>query len=112
MLETISTQTSILRSPTYFWPKDGNFYAFEGCNGASTPHSPPQGGCCPLNCTHVLNYEQTLSRLFPDLERTQRDLEFGLQMTGAGGIPHRGRPAAGDAPLGLRIRRLRRPLRL
>ena len=90
VLETISTQTSILRSPTYFWPKDGNFYAFEGCNGASTPHSPPpQGGCCPLNCTHVLNYEQTLSRLFPDLERTQRDLEFGLQMTGAGGIPHR-----------------------
>ncbi len=89
VLETISTQTSILRSPTYFWPKNGNFYAFEGCNGASTPHNPPQGGCCPLNCTHVLNYEQTLSRLFPDLERTQRDLEFGMQMTGTGGIPHR-----------------------
>ena len=89
VLETISTQTSILRSPTYFWPKDGNFYAFEGCNGASTPNNPPQGGCCPLNCTHVLNYEQALSRLFPDLERTQRDLEFGLQMTDTGGIPHR-----------------------
>ena len=89
VLETISTQTSILRSPTYFWPKDGNFYAFEGCNGASTSPNPPHGGCCPLNCTHVLNYEQALSRLFPDLERTQRDLEFGLQMTGGGGIPHR-----------------------
>ena len=89
VLETVSTQTSILRSPTYFWPRNGNFYAFEGCNGASTPQNAPRGGCCPLNCTHVLNYEQTLSRLFPDLERTQRDLEFGLQLTGTGGIPHR-----------------------
>ena len=89
ILETVANASSILRSPTYFWPKNGNFYTFEDCNGASIPQSGPRGGCCPLNCTHVLNYEQTLSRLFPDLERTQRDLEFGLQMTPTGGIPHR-----------------------
>ena len=51
---------------------DGNFYAFEGCGSNS--------GCCPLNCTHVWNYEMALARLFPDLELTMRSVDLVQQI--------------------------------
>ena len=57
--------TSERMNPT----KDGAFYAFEGTGD--------DHGCCPLNCTHVWNYEQTLAFLFPALERTMREVDFG-----------------------------------
>lgn len=69
VLEAISSQSSILRTNTCFRTKDGNFYAFEGTGD--------DHGCCPLNCTHVWNYEQTLAFLFPALERTMREVDFG-----------------------------------
>ena len=31
--------------------KGRQFFAFEGCGDNS--------GCCPMNCTHVWNYEHT-----------------------------------------------------
>jgi uncharacterized protein (DUF608 family) len=69
VLDAVSSQMSILRTNTCFRAKDGNFYAFEG-TGDDT-------GCCPLNCTHVWNYEQALAYLFPSLERTMREVDFG-----------------------------------
>ena len=87
LLDRVSANISIIRSPTCFWAEDGNFYGFEGCQGASTQGN--YGGCCPLNCTHVWNYEQTLSRLFPTLERTMREIEFFHQQHPSGYIPHR-----------------------
>ncbi|MFQ5791573.1 MAG: GH116 family glycosyl-hydrolase [Acidobacteriota bacterium] len=68
VLDAVSSQTSILRTNTCFRARDGNFYAFEG-TGDDT-------GCCPLNCTHVWNYEQALAYLFPGLERTMREVDF------------------------------------
>jgi len=44
------------------------FFGFEGCSDNS--------GCCPMNCTHVWNYEQTLAHLFPELERSMRNSDF------------------------------------
>ena len=87
LLDRVSANISIIRSPTCFWAEDGRFYGFEGCHGASTWAR--HGGCCPLNCTHVWNYEQTLSRLFPELERTMREVEFFYQQHPSGYIPHR-----------------------
>ncbi len=68
VLDAVSSQASIIRSNTCFRAKDGNFYGFEGTSDT--------GGCCPLNCTHVWNYEQSLAFLFPGLERTMRDTDF------------------------------------
>ncbi len=89
VLDAASSQISTIRSPTCFWTQDGRFYGFEGCCGASTGCSSMTGGCCPLNCTHVWNYEQTLSRLFPELERTMREVDLAWQLGEDGRIPHR-----------------------
>ena len=89
ILDAVSSQISTIRSPTCFWTEDGRFHGFEGCSGASTGCSCMVGGCCPLNCTHVWNYEQTLSRLFPELERSMREVDLAWQMGEDGRIPHR-----------------------
>lgn len=89
LMDTVTSQMSILRSPTCFWTEDGHLFGFEGCCGASTPQSGPVGGCCPLNCTHVWNYEMALARLFPALERTMRDTEWNVQQHPSGYLPHR-----------------------
>jgi non-lysosomal glucosylceramidase len=68
VLDAVSSQSSIIRTNTCFRTGDGNFYAFEGTGD--------DHGCCPLNCTHVWNYEQTLAYLFPELERTMREVDF------------------------------------
>lgn len=68
VLDAISSQASTIRTNTCFRLADGNFYGFEGSGN--------DRGCCPLNCTHVWNYEQTLAFLFPQLERTMRKVDF------------------------------------
>jgi uncharacterized protein (DUF608 family) len=88
LLDCVSSQASIIRTPTCIWVEDGHLHGFEGCCGASTTHC-GNVGCCPLNCTHVWNYEQSLSRLFPDLERTMRHTDLEIQQHPSGYIPHR-----------------------
>jgi non-lysosomal glucosylceramidase len=90
MAEALTIQGVPLRSPTCFQTADGKFFGFEGCLGASTTMwSGAYGGSCPLNCTHVWNYEQALSRLFPALERTMRETELEVMQAPEGYIPHR-----------------------
>ncbi len=81
LVDCVGANASILRSPTCFRVKDGTFYGFEGCGADS--------GCCPMNCNHVWNYEHTLSKLWPSLERNMRvtELEYNQQPDGA--IDHR-----------------------
>jgi non-lysosomal glucosylceramidase len=88
LIDAVTSQMSIIRTPTCFWTEDGRFYGFEGCCGASTSHC-TQSGCCPLNCTHVWNYEMALARLFPALERTMRETEWDIQQHPSGYLPHR-----------------------
>lgn len=88
LLDTVSSQASIIRTPTCLWTEDGRFHAFEGCHGASTGWQ-STGGCCPMNCTHVFAYEMTLSALFPDLERSMRETELYHQLHATGYLPHR-----------------------
>lgn len=68
VIEAVTSQASILRSPTCFLLGDGEFYGWEGCSD--------KGGCCHGSCTHVWNYEQTVAFLFPQLERHMRRVEF------------------------------------
>lgn len=85
--EFLAAQGALIRSPTVFQSDDGKLYGFEGANGASTPNK--VGGSCPLNCTHVWNYEQALSRLFPELEQTMRETDLDYAQAPEGYIPHR-----------------------
>eukprot|EP00794_Sanderia_malayensis_P007677 gene7677-8513_t len=74
-VDSAANRVSVLNSPTCFWSEDGNMYAFEGC--------------CPLNCTHVWNYEQCLAKLYPDLERTMREIDLLHQINPYGVVPSR-----------------------
>jgi uncharacterized protein (DUF608 family) len=68
ILDAASANVSIMRTTTCLRTGDGRFNGFEGCGDSS--------GCCPMNCTHVWNYEQAVAFLFPELERTMRETDF------------------------------------
>ena len=69
VVEAVAANLTILKSPTVLRQADGKLWGWEGCFDAA--------GCCPGSCTHVWNYAQALPHLFPDLERTLRETEFG-----------------------------------
>ncbi|PFX22524.1 hypothetical protein AWC38_SpisGene12961 [Stylophora pistillata] len=81
IIDSAAGRLSPLRSPTCMWLADGNLYGFEGCSKV--------GGCCPLNCTHVFNYEMAIAKCFPDLERTMRVLDLKEQIAPNAIIPSR-----------------------
>ncbi len=69
VLEAVAANLTILKSPTVLRQTDGRLWAWEGCND--------NAGCCHGSCTHVWNYAQAIPHLFPALERTLRETEFG-----------------------------------
>ena len=76
VIDAVSSQMSIIRTTTCLRTEDGRLHGFEGCDD--------NAGCCPMNCTHVWNYEQALAFLFPALERTLRmtDYEYNTLQDG------------------------------
>ena len=81
VLEAVSANLSILKTPTCLRLEDGSFYGWEGCGCTA--------GCCEGSCTHVWNYAQALPFLFPSLERSMRDLDFRYNMRDDGGMVFR-----------------------
>lgn len=102
LLDAISANLGILKSPTVLREENGNVWAWEGCF--------PDNGCCHGSCTHVWNYAQAMPHLFPKLERTLRSLELARSMDEQGHVNFRGaipdgpvdhsEPAAADGQLG------------
>jgi uncharacterized protein (DUF608 family) len=76
VLEAVAANLTILKSPTVLRQTDGKLWSWEGCGDNS--------GCCHGSCTHVWNYAQAISHLFPSLERTLRETEFGPSQSEAG----------------------------
>jgi uncharacterized protein (DUF608 family) len=68
-IDAVAANLAILKSPTVLRQADGRLWAWEGCSDGA--------GCCAGSCTHVWNYAQALPHLFPALERTLRETEFG-----------------------------------
>jgi uncharacterized protein (DUF608 family) len=69
ILEAVAANLTILKSPTVLRQSDGKLWAWEGCSD--------NAGCCAGSCTHVWNYAQAIPHLFPSLERSLRETEFG-----------------------------------
>jgi non-lysosomal glucosylceramidase len=79
LLDCLTSQAAIIRHiGVVFRIANGDIYGWEGSNG-----------CCQPTCTHVWGYEQTLSRLFPDLEKEMRRIDFHHQQRHDGGVNNR-----------------------
>ena len=68
-IDAVAANLTILKSPTVMRQADGRLWSWEGCSDSA--------GCCHGSCTHVWNYAQAIPHLFPSLERTLRETEFG-----------------------------------
>jgi uncharacterized protein (DUF608 family) len=80
VMDLVSSQSSIIRTQTLMWLAGDIVAGYEGCGG--------DAGCCPMNCTHVYNYEQSLAHLFPSLERNMRTIDLTVQLDPATGMVH------------------------
>ena len=88
VLDAVSSNLAILKSPTVLRQANGNLWGWEGCFATS--------GCCHGTCTHVWNYAQAFPHLFPALERTLREQEYLRSIDGRGHVNFRA--ALPDAP--------------
>jgi non-lysosomal glucosylceramidase len=79
LLDRLFANTSILATSTCHRFADGRFYGWEGV------------GCCVGTCTHVWHYAHAPARLFPDLERSAREMQdFGPGWEASGLVRFRG----------------------
>jgi len=76
VMEAISANLAILKSPTVLRDTEGRLWAWEGCADNT--------GCCSGSCTHVWNYAQAIPHLFPELERSLRNTEFTVSQNTEG----------------------------
>ncbi len=76
VIEAVAANLCILKSPTVLRQTDGRLWLWEG--------SGDNAGSSYGSCTHVWNYAQGIAHLFPSLERTLRETEFGPSQNDAG----------------------------
>ena len=81
VLDAVSANLAIIKSPTVLRQANGNLWGWEGCFASA--------GCCPGSCTHVWNYAQSIPHLFPALERTLREQELLRSMDERGHVAFR-----------------------
>ncbi len=90
LLDCVTANAAILRHiGVVFRIANGDVYGWEGSNG-----------CCDPTCTHVWGYEQSLSRLFPGLERDMRRIDFTHQQRADGGVNNRTQVPSPPHPTG------------
>lgn len=68
IIDAISANISVLKTPTILRFEDGSIWGFEGVL--------LDKGVCHGTCQHVYNYAYALCFLFPKLERSIRNMEF------------------------------------
>jgi len=90
VLDAVSANLAILKSPTVLRLENGDIWGWEGCF--------PDAGCCHGSCTHVWNYAQAFPHLFPKLERTLRELELVRSMDENGHVNFRSALPEGATP--------------
>ena len=81
VLDAVSANLGILKSPTVLRQEDGMMWCWEGSSYGN--------GRCAGSCKHVWNYAQALPYLFPALERSMPDLELQHSMDRRGYLTFR-----------------------
>ena len=90
LLDCLTANAAILRHVgVVFRIANGDVYGWEGSNG-----------CCQPTCAHVWGYEQTLARLFPELERDMRRIDLKHQQRPDGGVNNRTEVPSPPRPTG------------
>ena len=76
VIDAISSNLSVLKSPTVLRLEDGSVWAWEGVSSNT--------GSCEGSCQHVWNYAYALPFLFPKLERSLREvtMKYALKDNG------------------------------
>jgi len=90
VLDAVSANLAIMKSPTVLRVEKGDIWGWEGCF--------PDAGCCHGSCTHVWNYAQAFPHLFPKLERSLRELELIRSMDDRGHVTFRSALPEGPVP--------------
>lgn len=81
VMDAVTTNVAVMKSPSCLRLSDGSFYAFEGVHAHM--------GSCEGTCTHVWSYAYALAFLFPRLERSARYNEYTYSMQKDGGMGFR-----------------------
>ncbi len=81
VIDAVASTVSVLKSSTVARLEDGEFYGFEGVE-----HNI---GSCEGTCTHVYNYAYAMCFLFPNLERSIRNIELDIMTGYDGSMPWR-----------------------
>ncbi len=83
LIERTLASASTLATSTCLRFDDGRFYGWEGV------------GCCAGTCTHVWHYAQAVARLYPEIERRQREsVDYGPSFHAeTGQVDYRGEAA-------------------
>lgn len=81
VIDAVSANLAVLKSPTVLRLQDGSFYGWEGVH--------EQEGSCEGSCTHVWSYAYALPFLFPQLERSMRNLDYKYNLLDNGQMPFR-----------------------
>jgi uncharacterized protein (DUF608 family) len=81
IIDAASATLALLRTGTVIRLEGGELWGWEGQHRLS--------GSCEGSCTHVWNYQQALSHLFPALERTLRETEWRYNQLPSGGLTFR-----------------------
>ena len=68
VIDAAASTLSVIKTATVFRLENGEFYGWEG--------QLQNHGSCEGTCQHVYNYAYAMCFLFPELERSIRDLEF------------------------------------
>ncbi len=75
LLFRLHSTVANMATGTCQWWQSGRFWAWEGV------------GCCEGTCTHVWNYAHAPARLFPELERSAREMQdFGAGFDESSGL--------------------------
>jgi hypothetical protein len=81
LIDAASATLALLRTATVIRLEHGEIWAWEGQHRLD--------GSCEGSCTHVWNYQQALSHLFPALERSLRETEWTYNQLPSGGLTFR-----------------------